>query len=440
VSGASYGKIGNNAFGITASWASMVDGFHTRRKNKGQSQKFLEASVNNVLQAMARFDGLIADLPNKTQEYLTKISQSYTEITALMEEAQARGQEDIAQTYASMRDLAEAHFLSEAKAIGLNEQEMLETIGELSSQTAELINKDEDLKDTLRAEYDKDAQKSLSNLRKMADASGERIDQILSTGLPEDAAAQISRVSQGVADLKRKTQELESARGKGGSASRSTAVELEGLKIIGDTTAKLRADARGELLQEAQMQGELQRTSGERTAMMQPTRGEALVRALTPYNEATIATKDQAATRELTALGNKNVELRRLTGEEGAQSLALEQDYYQQRQGAVQTRDAATLTTMEREQDLTGQYSQTRAGLNLTMADILGAQAQNFNNLAMAAQGTITQGASSIGQILGGGGGGSSGAGGMDFSKMFSKGGGSSSGATSGASTSASVG
>ena len=335
-----------------------------------------------VREQMDNFKKLINDLPKQSRDFMEKIAKSHARISALLDEAKTNGDTQASQSFQAQLDMVETHFTAEAEAIGLNTQEMLGAIDAISTKTVELVNQDEDVKDQLRAEYKKEADQAIGNLSKMADLSGQRMDNILKTGLPEGAAANISKISQGVADLKRKTMEFEAARGKGGAASRGTAVDLEGLKMIGETTASLRAQARDQLSQEGQIQEQLQQAAGQRMAGLQPTRSAATLAATQPYDMAKLDVQQQGEQQQLTAMGNKNVQIRNLTGAEGDASLAREQEFMQNRMALEQGRSAQEMGVKEREQDLKGAYTAQQAGQARSMADIMGVQAQNYSNMA----------------------------------------------------------
>jgi hypothetical protein len=374
--------------GLATNLVSGFMGSKSAKKQQGQANALQARQIALMEEQVQNFKNLIKDLPKQTQDYMDKIGNSFLEISALLNEAKLSGDEQSAQIFQSQRDMVESHFAAETEAIGLNTQEMLGSIEQMSNAAMDLVNQDEDIKDEIRKEYKVEADKAVNNLSKMAEASGQRIDNILKTGLPEGAAANISKISQGVSDLKRKTMDFEAARGKGGAASRGTAVDLEGLKLIGETTANLRAQARGELVQEGQIQGQLQQAAGNRAQMLQPTRGAATLLAKQPYDMAALNVQDQAGSRQLTALGNKNVGLRQLTGAEGEASLAREQEYMRDRMSLEQGKNAQEMSIMEREQDLKGAYTAQQAGQARSVADILGAQAQNYSNMAQQSRAT----------------------------------------------------
>jgi len=380
------------AVGLTA--VSTVSGLvssHSANKRAAQSRDLENQRLDLIREQRDNFNRLIDGLPQQTQKYLDNIAQSHARISALLNEAKIRGDQMSASAFQAQKDTVEAHFVAESEAIGLNRDEMLGAIDAMSNKILELVDKDEAVKAKLRDEYKQEADSAVDNLSKMAAASEKRIDGILKTGLPEGAAADISRINQGVTDIKRKTQELEAARGKGGAASRTTAVELEGLKAIGETTAQLRAQARGELIQEGQVQGQLQQAAGQRQLALQPTRSEAELRATQPFNQLRLQTQEQAGNRQLTALGNKNVAIRKLTGAEGEASLAREQAFARDRMSLQQGVDAQNLAALEREQNLTGAYTGQQAGQARSMADIMGAQAQNYANMAAKSNAQATQ-------------------------------------------------
>lgn len=365
--------------------AALIGGVVSSKNAKRQQSSADAMNAEQIAlmrEQIDAFKALIKDLPEQSQEYMTKIAQSHAKLSALLEEAKASGDEQAAQAFQAQRDLVESHFAAESEAIGLNTQEMMSSIDALSDKTLAMVNENEDIRDKLRADYKKEADKAVGNLSKMAEMSGQRIDNILKTGLPEGAAANISKISQGVADLKRKTMEFESAQGKGGAASRGTAVDLEGLKMIGETTASLRAQARNELQQEGQIQGQLQQAAGERMAGLKPTRTESALAYTQPYQMAKLDVKQQGLDQQLTAMGNKNVQIRSLTGAEGDASLAREQEFMQNRMSMEQSRTAQEMGVSERQQDLTGAYTGQQAGQARSMADIMGVQAQNYSNMA----------------------------------------------------------
>jgi hypothetical protein len=369
---------------------SGVLGSKDAKKSQAAANDLNAQQLAMMQEQIDNFKALIAELPKQSQEYMSKIAASHAMLSTMLEEAKAQGDTQAAQAFQSQRDLVESHFTAESEAIGLNTQDMLNSIDDISNKTLEMVNADEDIKDRIRGEYKKEADKAVGNLSKMAEMSGQRIDNILKTGLPEGAAANISRISQGVADLKRKTMEFESARGKGGAASRGTAVDLEGLKMIGETTANLRAQARNELAQEGQIQGQLQQAAGERMTRLKPTRTESALAYTQPYQMAKLDVKQQGGQQQLTALGNKNVQIRNLTSAEGDASLAREQEFAQTKMGMAQSRTAQEMGVMEREQDLTGAYTGQQAGQARSMADIMGVQAQNYSNMAMQSRAQAT--------------------------------------------------
>ena len=380
------------------------------KKDRQSAERMQDRELALMQEQMDNFQALIKDLPKESQEYMTKIAASHANLTAMMEEAKVSGDDQAAQAFQAQRDLVESHFAAESEAIGLNTQEILSSVDALSSKALELVNQDENVRDQVRAEYKKEADKAVGNLSKMADVSGQRINNILKTGLPEGAAANISKINQGVADLKRKTMEFESARGKGGAASRGTAVDLEGLKMIGETTASLRAQARNELQQEGQIQQQLNDAAGKRMAGLQPTRSAATLAATQPYDMAKLDVQQRGGQQQLTAMGNKNVQIRSLTGAEGDASLAREQEFMQNRMSMEQSRTAQEMGVMEREQDLKGAYTGQQAGQARSMADIMGVQAQNYSNMAQQSRAQAQQ---AYGQAARMGMGAAAGAGGM---------------------------
>jgi len=369
-------------------------------KARAGSEQLQTANIVLMIQQLQKFDRLIADYPRQTKEMLGNITASYVDLQAMVDQAKTDGDEELALIFQSQRDLVSTHLTAELEAIGANKDELLSTIQEFSDSALEYAMQDEDARDRLRAEYKKEADRAVGNLNKMADASAQRIDSILKTGLPEGAAANISKVSQGVADLKRKTSELEAARGKGGSASRSTAVDLEGLKIIGETTANLKAQAIGEMVQASQVQRQLLGAAGERMSMLQPTRGAALAEAQKPFQEASVRAIGEAGVRSLTSLANANVETRRLTGAEGEASLAREDQYLRDRMSLRQGQLAAETRVKEREQDLISAATAGQAVQSRSMADILSAQSQNYSNMAKEATSRADVGAANANRGL----------------------------------------
>ena len=115
---------------------------------------------------------------------------------------------------------------------------------------------------------------------------------------------------------------------------------------------------------------------------LKPTRTESALAYIQPYQMAKLDVKQQGGQQQLTALGNKNVQIRNLTSAEGDASLAREQEFAQTKMGMAQSRTAQEMGVMEREQDLTGAYTGQQAGQARSMADIMGVQAQNYNNMA----------------------------------------------------------
>jgi len=291
---------------------------------------------------------------------------------------------------------------------------LLGTIKELSDNAVRLVNQDADANDILKANYKKESDKALANLGRMADVSEQRISQIIDNGgLTDAAVARISRTQQGVADLKRKTQALEAARGKGGAASRISATELEGLKTLGEVTAGLEESSDAALAQamgqSAGISAQQANIAGQQAQMLEETRGRDTLAAQQPYDQLRFATED----RKLAALNNANVETRRLTGAEGEASLARDEQYRRDRQSLITQRGAAEQTSSGRIDQMefdtiTGQNSVSRS-----MADIMGVQAQNYANMAQQAD-ARTRGmfstaiAGTIGGVGAGGGFGSS--------------------------------
>lgn len=392
-----WGMVAVGGASLVGGLASGIMGSKGAKRQANAAGQIEAQRMALMREQMDAFKKLIKDLPQQSQEYMTKIAKSHAQINAMLEEAKAQGDQQSIQLFQAQRDMVESHFSAESEAIGLNTQEMMGAIDALSNKALEMVNQDEDIKDQLRSAYKKEADQAVSSLSKMAEMSGQRIDNILKTGLPEGAAANISKISQGVADLKRRTTEFESARGKGGAASRGTAVDLEGLKMIGETTANLRAQARGELVQEGAIQGQLQQAAGQRMAGLQPTRSAATLAATQPYDMAKLDVQQQGGQQQLTAMGNKNVQIRSLTGAEGDASLAREQEFAQSRMALEQGRTAQEMGVMERQQDLTGAYTAQQAGQARSMADIMGVQAQNYSNMAMQSR---AQSQAAFGQVM----------------------------------------
>jgi len=371
------------AAGMVAS--SAIGGVMSSRAGKKQTSAQRDAQnaqLQLMREQMDNFQKLINDLPEQERGFIKDITSTYADLNLMLSEAKRVGDEKSEAIFQAQRDLVDSHFDAEMEAIDVNKNQILSSIRNLSSEAVALVRADADANDLIKAAYRKEADVAVGNLRKMADASGKRMDAIIETGMSPEAAAQISKTRQGVADIARKANELEAAVGKGGSASRLTAVDLEGLKLIGEQVASARREARWELKTGATLQAGLQQAAEDRAIVLEQTRGRQELAARQPFMQAELATEHLAGQQGLTALGNRNVETRRLTGAEGESSLAREQEFARDRMSLLQGQAAAEQAAKERTQELTFQGTAQTAGAARSMADVLGVQAQNFANMA----------------------------------------------------------
>jgi hypothetical protein len=146
------------------------------------------------------------------------------------------------------------------------------------------------------------------------------------------------------------------------------------------------------LQQAGQIQGQLQQAAGQRMAAMQPTRGAAELAARSPYQQMAAGTVMQAGQQSLTAQGNALAETRRLTGAEGETSLARQDQYNRDRMSLLTSQSATEIGVKQREQDLISAATAGQASQARSMADIMGAQAQNYANMAAQSQAQAMQG------------------------------------------------
>jgi len=379
-----------------AGLAQGIMGFKSAKKQLSAEQAMFNQQMALMREQMDNFKKLTAEYPKQTQEFLNKISTTYAQLNSMVAEAKAQGDEQAAAIFQAQRDLVDTHLDAELEAIGANKTEILKAMNSMADEAVKIVMQDEDRRDGLRAEYKKEADLAVGNLRKMAEASGSRIDTILKTGMAPDAAAKLSQIRQGVADLTRKTAEVEAARGKGGAASRTTATELEGLKVLGEATANLRSQAMGELAQAGNQQAQLQGAANQRMLGLQPTRGAAELAARAPYQQLAAAQTVQAGEQGLTAMGNAAARTRSLTGAEGEASMAREQQYSRDRMSLVSGQNAAEMGAKEREQELVSGATAQTATQARSMADIMGTQAQNYANMAKESQAAAMQGFSLV--------------------------------------------
>jgi len=384
--------VGVGVASVATSIFSGISGSKNAKKQAAAEAQMRAEQMALMREHQAKFQRLIDGYPKQTQEFLSKISATYAQLNHLTTEAKNQGDEQAAAIFQAQRDMVDTHLDAELEAIGANKTEILGALNSMADDAVKLVMQDEDMKDKLRADYKKEADLAVGNLRKMAEASGSRIDTILKTGMAPDAAAKLSQIRQGVADLTRKTAEVEAARGKGGAASRTTATELEGLKVLGEATANLRSQAMGELAQAGNQQAQLQGAASNRMMGLQPTRGAAELAARAPYQQLAAAQTMQSGEQGLTAMGNAAARTRTLTGAEGEASMAREQQYSRDRMSLVSGQNAAEMGAKEREQDLIAGATTQSAVQARSMADIMGVQAQNYANMAKESSAAAMQG------------------------------------------------
>jgi len=370
---------------IGANLIGGVLGQKDAKKARAQEQSAIDRQLAIIEDQDRRYQELVDKIPAESKDMIDRLNKAYAESNLMLEQAKLAEDDKAVKLFESQRALVQSHLASELEAIGQNSKEFTGLIDELSGKALELINSDEDANAELKNAYKKESDAALTNLNKMADLSEKRLGDVLKTGLPPGAAAVISKVQQGVTDLKRKTMDFESKLGKGGSASRVSAIELEGLKMIGETTANLQMQG-NELISQgiqqiAGLAGEAENLSARRMQGLQETRGRNTLAALQPYQEAKLAGKQAEGAQSLTAMGNANTETRRLTGAEGDASLARENQYARDRMSLFSGKVAGEQDVQERGQDLafTGQAQSAR--IASSMADIFGAQAQNYANM-----------------------------------------------------------
>ncbi len=365
------------ALGIGTAVGGLVQGVMGSKDAKRQTQaqqQMYDQQYALMREQMDNFKKLTAEYPKQTQDFLGKIAATYEQLNSMITEAKAQGDEQAAAIFQAQRDLVDTHLDAELEAIGANKEQILKAMNGMADEAVKIVMQDEDRRDGLRAEYKKEADLAVGNLRKMAEASG------------------LSQIRQGVADLTRKTAEVEAARGKGGAASRTTATELEGLKVLGEATANLRAQAAGELAQAGNQQAQLQGAANQRMLGLQPTRGAAELAARAPYQQLAAAQTIQAGEQGLTAMGNAAARTRSLTGAEGESSMAREQQYSRDRMSLVSGQNAAEMGAKEREQDMISAATAQTATQARSMADIMGVQAQNYANMAKESSAAAMQG------------------------------------------------
>jgi hypothetical protein len=385
---------------------SLGSGLLSSRKGKKQAAKareLQERQLRLMEQQMANFKKLTSAIPKETQKMIEDMNKSYAEVGVLLAEAKRNGDNQSIVLFEQQRALVKQHLNAELTTIGMNADEMTGLLDEMTESAVTLVREDAEFNDGLKAEYKKEADVAVGNLRKMAEASGQRMESILKTGLAPEAAAVISKMQQGVADLTRKTAALESKVGKGGAASRISATELEGLKMIGETTAELQQDAQQQLQNAGNAQSQFLAASGEVLANTQTTRGRDELAARSPYDQMQIQNQQQEGAQSLAAIGNANVATRNLTGAEGEASLAREDQFARDRMSLVQSQASGTQALREREQDLKFQGAAGQAGQARSMADIMGVQAQNYSNMAMQSSAAAQQSYSSAFKGLMGG-------------------------------------
>jgi len=375
---------------IVALGATVVGGVVSSRnakKNRQAQQRMNDGQMGLMQEQLARWDRFLAALPGQSRNMISNLNASFSEVELLLSQAKKNQDEKAIQLYQAQRDLVKSHLDAELKAIGANTQEVFGIIDEVNANAVKLINEDADVNELLQDKYTEETKDVIPNLRKMGEISEQRIDSILENGgLTDEAVTQLSRTKQGVADLTRRTKNIEARVGKGGSASRVTATELEGLKVIGDVTAGLTEASGRELRAE---QGNLSNTqnlvlgaSGERLSRQERRRGRETLAATQPLDAARINVAQNASNANLNAINNANVETRNLTGAEGESSLAREDQFARDRASLVQGKTAAIQAVNEREQDLTSGAISQKGGASKSMADIMGVMANNFANMA----------------------------------------------------------
>lgn len=374
--------------------ATVVSGAISSRSAKKQrnaQQRAQDAQMAQMDEQMARLDAFMEKVPEQSKEMIERLNASQAEINLLLEQAKVKGDQQAAELYARQRELVQSHLTAELDAIGLNAAEVTGVIDELSSNAVRLVNEDADANEILQENYKKETEGVMENLGKMAEISGRRLESIDKTGLTPEAAARISQVQQGVADLSRKTKAIEAKVGRGGSASRVSATELEGLKTLGEVTANLQEDVGRELERAGQVQGLVLGGAAERMSNLRRTRGRDELIARQPFDAAKVTVAEQAGRQSLAALGNANVETRNLTGAEGEASLAREDQFARDRMSLVQSGTAAEQAISEREQELELSGITKQASVSRSMADIMGVMAQNYANMAAKSSAQATK-------------------------------------------------
>ena len=189
---------------------------------------------------IARFQALIDELPAEKQEAMARITASYGQQALLLDEAKARGDVQAAELFATQLDMIKTSMATELSAVGAAFTDYVAVADELKNEIRDSYESDEQASEKFRVEYDKSSKDAIARVGKMADVMGARFDQIVDNGgLAPEASATISTMRQKLVDVKRVTEQAESARGKGGSASRLSGLAIESVKALSSLTADM---------------------------------------------------------------------------------------------------------------------------------------------------------------------------------------------------------
>lgn len=402
---------GGASLAVAGAISSGIGAYEANKQAKRQeaaAQGAVAQQIQLQQEQIDRFDKLIDKLPDQQREYLEDISASYAENRMMLEEAKSSQDAQAIANYEALNDIIESTLAAEMTAIGENHEDYINTLNVFSDDMVGLVRSDAEANEGLKQQFRDTSDQAITKLK---DASGlvtQRMEAIeKSGGLPDGADAIISNMRQGIADVHRQVKDLDAATGKGGSASRKSAVALEGLKQVGETMAGLKQQGTQELMQlvgvQAQLTGQLTDTAAQKTIVGKHTEGAEIAAAKAPFIQEALTAEGTRGARELTAIGNSNVAMRTNQASLGDTQLAQQREYEANRLALNQGEAAAKLGVKERSQSLALNMTAKTGTAVQSMSDVLGAQANNYSNQASASRAQANESMASAMSVIGGG-------------------------------------
>lgn len=402
---------GGASLAIAGAVSAGVSGYEKDKQAKraeADARGAQASAISIQREQIDKFDALLAKLPKQTEEFLEDITVAYTKNREMLSEAKAINDEQAIANFQAIEDIIETNMAAELSAIGESHIEYVEFLNTFSDEVVGLVRSDAEANSLLKQEFRDNSDKALKQLE---DASGlvtQRMEAIeKSGGLPEGASAVISKMRQGISDVHRQVKDIDAARGKGGSASRSSAVLLEGIKNVGETMAGLKQQGTAELMQlvgtQTQIVGQQQATASGKVQLGQETSGREIADARSPFIEAQLNAEQTRDASELAVLRGANMATAGNQASLGATQLAEDQAYGANLQALESGEMAAKLGVKENQQAFALNATAQVGKQATSMSDIFTVQANNYSNQAKNLRAGASEAMSSAFSVLGAG-------------------------------------